>query len=221
MSTPEEIVRFWFGGSLANDAVLDAHVDRWFRGDREFDLSIARRFAGDIEQAGRGELDDWTRSPRGRLALIILLDQFSRNAFRGSNVAYAFDAQARELSREGLAIGADRDLAPIERNFFYLPLLHSERLADQDLSVECFKRLLAQAPSLQMRYFTAWLKLARRQRIVIRCFGRFPHRNAVLGRKSTSAERAFLAMNSLRANAARALRRVRRRPGISRAGGRN
>lgn len=210
MAAPDQILHFWFGDSLTNDAALQTHVDRWFDGGADFDRSIVRDFAGDIERAGRGELDAWAESARGRLALIILMDQFARNAFRGSAKAYAFDARARELCLGGLASGADRDLAPLERHFFYLPLLHSERLPDQDRSVDCFRQLLAEASAAQRHHFAAWARLARRQRRVIRRFGRFPHRNTVLARWPTALERAFLAAVAVRTGAARALRRTRR-----------
>jgi uncharacterized protein (DUF924 family) len=210
MTTPEEILGFWFADSLTNDAALDRHLTRWFQRDKIFDLEILNRFGDDITRAGRGEFDWWKDSARGRLALIILLDQLARNAFRNSAKAYAFDAHARNLCHEGLTIGADRELGPVERLFFYLPLLHSEDLQDQQQSVECFERLLAQAPSGQTRQFAGWIDVARRQRGIIKRLGRFPHRNAALGRASTPAEQAFLVLNTLQAIAGHNLRLIRR-----------
>ncbi|MEO9188832.1 MAG: DUF924 family protein [Acetobacteraceae bacterium] len=207
--TADDILRFWFADSLAADTTLESHERRWFQGDKALDLAIARHFGADLECAGRGELDHWAHTAHGRLALIILLDQFPRNAFRGRPKAYAFDARAATLCHEGIAANADRGLAPIEQLFFTLPLLHSERLSDQRQSVERFKHLLARAPRHQRRYFAAWLGLARRHRAVIRLFGRFPHRNGIIGRQSTGAERAFLTLSIARAGAARGLRRLR------------
>jgi uncharacterized protein (DUF924 family) len=129
--------------------------------------------------------------------VIILLDQFTRNAFRGSPNAYAFDHRARELCHDGLALGADRHLTPVERLFFYLPLLHSEHLPDQQRSVACFAQLLPQTPPHQQHYFASWLAIARRCRRTIRLFGRFPHRNPILNRPSTIAERAWMALPAL------------------------
>ena len=206
MTRAEEILRFWFADSLRNDADLSPYVARWFGSDANFDRSIAERFGADTQQAADGAFDGWKESPRGRLALIILLDQFTRNVFRGMAKAYACDAQAAQICLEGLAAGADRSLAPVERLFFYLPLLHSERLADQDRSVECFRRLAAECDGAQSREFEQWLRLARRHRRIVAWFGRFPHRNVILGRTSTAAERIFLIQGRVRERAARNLR---------------
>ncbi|MEO8715118.1 MAG: DUF924 family protein, partial [Acetobacteraceae bacterium] len=198
MATADDILRFWFADSLAADADLATHERRWFRAGRNLDLEIASRFGDDIDRGGRGEYDDWTRTARGRLGLIILLDQLPRNAFRGTAKAFAFDARAASLCREGLAAGADNDLALIEQLFFYLPLLHSENRADQRQSVDCFARLLARASPRQRRHYAVWVGWARRHRAVIGLFGRFPHRNAVLGRRSNGAERVFLTVMAMR-----------------------
>jgi len=214
MTTPEDLLRFWFGDSVTGEALLDAHVRRWFARDASFDHLVRDRFTQDIERASRGDLDAWKGSARGRLALIILLDQLPRNAFRDSAEAYAFDRHAVELCLEGLAIGADLQLLPIERQFFYLPLLHSERRSYQQLSVRCFERLLAQSPAAQAAHFAAWVRVARRSCRIVEWFGRFPHRNPVLGRKPKPAERAFLAGTALFNPAAKAFSRWRmRRPG--------
>ena len=193
MTTPEDVLGFWFADSVLPDAPLDRHVRRWFGHDDGFDRLVRDRFEADIRRAGRGELDAWADHGRGRLALIVLLDQLPRNAFRGSPEAYAFDRRAVELCLQGLALGADEVLRPIERQFFYMPLLHSERLADQRRSVECFQRLRTVASGSQSRHFASWAQVAHRSRRIIGWFGRFPHRNAALGRVSRPAERVFLA----------------------------
>jgi len=210
MPTPEDILEFWFTDALIDETAFDAHLIRWFRRHDAFDRAIVNSFGDDIRRGGSGELDLWTYTARGRLALIILLDQMTRNAFRGSAKAYAFDARATELCLGGLAVGANRELKPIEQLFFYMPLLHSENLSDQQRGVECFEYLRAQAPSHIARHFAAWVGTARRHRAIIRHFGRFPHRNAILGRKSTVAELAFLGISALRATVARKASVLRR-----------
>ena len=126
MTTPRDVLAFWFPEPRTGLSSLGENAVRWFQGGRDLDHAIARRFADEIARAARGELDGWKSDPRGRLALIVLLDQFTRNAFRGTTGAYNFDELAVRLCREGLAEGADLALTPIERHFFYLPLLHSE-----------------------------------------------------------------------------------------------
>jgi uncharacterized protein (DUF924 family) len=198
LATSEQILDFWFADSLAGTTDLTAHSARWFRGGPAFDRT----------RAGRGQLDGWAATPRGRLALILLLDQFARNAWRGSARAYRFDARAVALCREGLKGGADRALAPLEREFFYMPLLHSERPEDQALGVACFERLLADAPAALAPHFRQSVATARRYRAVIGRFGRFPHRNELLGRRSVFSERLFLIYAALRRRAAGVLARL-------------
>jgi uncharacterized protein (DUF924 family) len=205
ITTPEDVLRFWFAGHWST-ATMDHHQRRWFGRDAAFDGAILTRFGHDIRAAAAGDHDGWADTPRGRLALIIVMDQLTRNAFRASAEAYALDPRAAGLSIEGVARGLDRALAPIERMFFYLPLLHSERLADQERGVACFRRLSAEATGPQARYFRAWLRLARRHRRIIAWFGRFPHRNAIIGRRTTLQERFFLFYRRLRAAAAPAIR---------------
>lgn len=188
----DDVLRFWFGGSLEPGAALGRYERRWFRADPTLDATIRDRYAGLIRRGAAGELDDWTSTPKGRLALIVLLDQFPRNALRDSAEAYAFDAQARAICREGIAAGADRALAAIERLFFYLPLMHSEAAPDQKRSVACFADLAAGAEAGNAAFFAGWSRRARRQRAIIALFGRFPHRNATLGRAPHISERLYL-----------------------------
>jgi uncharacterized protein (DUF924 family) len=202
LATSEQILDFWFGDSLTRLADLSGHATRWFDGGPEFDRMLAFRFGADIERAGQGQLDCWTATSRGRLALILLLDQFTRNAWRGSARAYLFDARAVALCREGLESGADLILAPLEREFFYMPLLHAERLDDQRLGLICFKRLLAEAPTALVPHFRQSVATARRHRAIIGRFGRFPHRNDLLGRQSAFSEHLFLAVMRMRRRAA-------------------
>jgi len=206
MTEAEQVLEFWFGDSLRPDADLRPHLARWFGRNAALDRSIGERFGLLITRASGGACNDWARTPRGRLALIVVLDQFTRNAFRDSPRAYCGDPLAVRLCLEGLRSGADRALRPVERLFFYLPLLHAEARRAQAHSLACFRRLAAESTGIQRRHFSEWLRTARRCRWVIACFGRYPHRNAVLGRRSTLAERGFL-------RAGRTVRRWRRARG--------
>jgi uncharacterized protein (DUF924 family) len=173
--TQDEVLDFWFAGDPAT------HRKEWFEKTVEFDASCTR-FADGLRDARRGAFDHWAETPRGTLALIILLDQFSRNLHRNSAEAFAADAKAREIARTAIERGIDRMLGEVERLFVYLPFEHSEDLADQDQSVRLFTSLGEE----MTRY-------AEEHRDVIRRFGRFPHRNAALGRISTPDELAYLA----------------------------
>jgi uncharacterized protein (DUF924 family) len=191
------VLEFWFGADpLADQA---GRLLLWFgrkgeppalRDQRDSDL--ANRFRPLVEAAAAGTLDHWASSPHRRLALILLLDQFPRQVYRGQAQAFAQDDKALALTLDGLQTGADAALAPIERLFFYLPLEHSESAAMQEESVAAFRRLLADAPPAQHKLFDGILKFALDHQSVIQHFGRFPQRNAALGRRSSSAEQAYL-----------------------------
>jgi uncharacterized protein (DUF924 family) len=146
-----------------------------------------------LERAARGEFASWADSPKRRLALILLFDQVPRNAYRGTPAAFAFDREALALASEGIQLAADAALDPIERIFFYLPLEHAESLEAQDTAVASFARLVNEAPPDLKDYCAYTAKYADKHRDLIVQFGRFPHRNAVLGRESTPAEREWLA----------------------------
>ena len=180
MTTPETVLDFWFGAPGNRD--FGWPRETWFRGGPAFDARC-RRFEPAVEEALAGGFEDWRWQPRRCLALVLLLDQFPRNIHRGTARAFAGDARARELARFALARGFDRALPGNLRTFFYLPLEHSETLADQELAVRLFETW----GSAESR------EAARRHREVIRRFGRFPHRNAALGRPSTPEEQAFAA----------------------------
>ena len=168
-----EILTFWF-------EEIDPSL--WFRKDDAFDRLLAERFAGTHERARKGELHAWRDTARGRLAEVIVLDQFSRNLFRGRAEAFAQDGMALVLAQEAVRAGADAELQPIERSFLYMPYMHSESLAIHELAVELFTR-----NGLQHN-----LDFELRHQAIIERFGRYPHRNAVLGRASTPEELAFL-----------------------------
>jgi uncharacterized protein (DUF924 family) len=200
--TPHEVLHFWFPAPASDATALAANDRRWFSSSSTFDSEIAGRFGAAIEQAGRGVYDAWTGTARGRLALIVLLDQLPRNAWRGTARAYAWDDIAVGQCLAGLHERADVELPLAERLFFYLPLLHAEQRTHQDLSVRCMDALWRAAGAEQRSYYAGWRLVARRQRAIVRCFGRFPHRNAVLGRRSTAAENLLLAAIGLRARLA-------------------
>ena len=145
-----------------------------------------------MQAAADGSLDGWRETALGQLALIVLTDQFPRNMYRDTPAAFAFDALARRWCHEGIEAEADRALRPIERVFFYLPLEHSESLADQDLSLSVFRELALEAAPAMRESFDNFASYAVRHHAVIARFGRFPHRNAILGRASTPEEAAFL-----------------------------
>jgi uncharacterized protein (DUF924 family) len=184
----ERVLNFWIGPLDAAGEPAPGQSKRWYSKDPEFDARIRAEFGADLERAARGELDDWKSTPRGRLALVILLDQFSRNLHRGTAAAFANDARALALSREGISRGEDRTLAAVERQFLYMPLMHAEDREAQDLCVEVFRRASAELGGK----LDGVIPYAERHREIVARFGRFPHRNEMLGRSSTAEEIEFL-----------------------------
>jgi len=163
---------------------------RWFRSSPAFDQEIAQRFGKLNKAASEGAFRDWKERPRGRLALLILLDQFSRNLFRSNPKSWANDPLCQELAIEGVDLGQDKVLHAVERMFFYMPFQHSEAIAHQDLSVELYQGLCEEYPDLD--FATRSLESANYHRYLVQEFGRFPHRNEVLGRENTDSEQAYL-----------------------------
>jgi uncharacterized protein (DUF924 family) len=172
-TTPADVLAFWAA----------AGPDNWFRKDAAFDAAIRARFLPAHDDAAAGRLSAWEATAEGALALVILLDQFPRNMFRDSARAFAIDTQARAVADRAIARGFDHDVTPELRGFFYLPFMHSEHPADQERSLSL---TAASGDSRQESY-------AQIHADIIRRFGRFPHRNAVLGRATTLEESAFLA----------------------------
>jgi uncharacterized protein (DUF924 family) len=185
MSRAESVLHFWFASEAGSE--VGSFLSRWFIPNPEFDRMCSERFLAIHEDAAQGRLEDWRNEPRSCLALILLLDQFPRNMFRGTARAFATDAKARELSRHAVACGYDRELSPLMRMFLYLPLEHSENLDDQRDSVRLARGLTAEDP-IQAEV----LKSAEEHLETIRRFGRFPGRNQALGRQSTQEEIDFL-----------------------------
>jgi uncharacterized protein (DUF924 family) len=178
--TPDAVLDFWFGASTVPR-------DVWFRKDAAFDAQIAQGFGAAIDAALRGEFDAWAAQPDSALARLLLLDQFTRNAHRDTPLAFAGDAQALAGARAMVAAGFDGALPALRRVFVYLPFEHAEDLAAQQEALRLFKALSVEAPPLAD--YEEW---ARKHHAVIARFGRFPHRNALLGRASTPQEILFL-----------------------------
>jgi uncharacterized protein (DUF924 family) len=194
----QDVLDFWFGREPTDPRTLTQHMRMWFGGDdppevrRLRDEDIERRFGELVLRAAGGELDAWASSPHRRLALILLQDQFPRNIYRGTAQAFELDEQALSLALSGMQTGADAALTTVERIFFCMPLQHAESLAVQDESVLAYSRLLAEAPVPLRGVFTTTLEFARLHRDIVQRFGRFPHRNEVLGRTNSPQEQAFL-----------------------------
>ncbi len=193
MRRADAIRSFWFGEIDAHGRADPACAERWFAPDPAFDDAVRRRFEADLRNAASGHLDTWQREPGWTLALVLLLDQFPRNIYRGTPRAFAFDPHARRVAERLIGAGAEAELWPIERAFIYMPLQHAEDLAGQQRAVALFEGLRDAAPGPQRAIFDSFLHHAGQHRDVITRFGRFPHRNATLGRASTEAERAWLA----------------------------
>ncbi len=192
-ASAEEILAFWFGEPAAKPADVDAQMKRWFSSTPQLDTQIRDRFAPAMTAAASSLLEAWTQSPRGRLALILLLDQFPRNVFRGTAAAFDQDTKALELATDGIAAAHDAALRPLERLFFYMPMQHSESVTVQNRSVALFDELARSAESDSIADVLAnSADYARQHRDIIAEFGRFPHRNAILGRTSTEAELRYL-----------------------------
>ena len=184
-ASPHEVVEFWFGPS--DPARPLQFREAWFAVDAAFDAQVRERFEPTWERLHDGGLEAWRATPEGTLAYVIVADQFPRNCFRGTARAFASDALALAAAQALIEAGDDAGLAPLQRAFLYLPFEHAESLALQDRSLALFEKLARQHPEI-----AGMLDYARRHRDVIARFGRFPHRNAVLGRESTAAESAFL-----------------------------
>jgi uncharacterized protein (DUF924 family) len=188
---PEEILAFWFPpGYDADEASLRAQLEHWFR--EGTDTEIRLRFAHVAEAAARGELDAWAETPEALLALVLVLDQFSRSLYRDTPRAYAQDDRAQVLARKAFERGWHRRLAPWQATFLAVALGHSEDLALHDLGIAALHELTPRVPIAQAKLWEHSLGQAQRHREVIRRFGRHPHRNAVLGRRSTPGEEEYL-----------------------------
>jgi uncharacterized protein (DUF924 family) len=189
--SPDDVLAFWF--SASGEPPL-AKTKNWWKKDDAFDREIRERFAEALERGTRGELEEWRTTPRGRLALVVLYDQLSRNMFRGTPRSFAQDGLAREIAMQALDAGDDRVLAPVEVNFLLMPFTHAEDLELQHRGQERYRALCESLPSGDpvREWLETSMKYAGMHAAIIERFGRFPHRNAILGRPSTKEEEEFL-----------------------------
>ncbi|MFM5082252.1 DUF924 family protein [Aeromonas veronii] len=189
----QPLLALWFGDEADDVLRATRQAPLWWGKSSETDALLASRFGELVEAEAKGSLAHWADTPSGRLALILLLDQLPRNIHRGTPAAFARDPLARDLCLKGLSIGADKSLSPLERVFFYLPLEHAESREQQARSVALFEALAAeQAGTPAQATFAGFADFARRHQVIIERFGRFPHRNDILGRTSTPEEATFL-----------------------------
>ena len=170
---PQKIIDFWFADDIRK---------LWFKSTPEFDRMLFERFEDTLQQAGRGELEHWLENPAGCLALVIILDQFPLNMYRGSAQSFATEAQSREVAKVAIENGFDKALPAEQQAFLYMPFMHSEDLADQELALKLFDQ-----PGMESN-----LRFASHHHAIVETYGRFPHRNAVLGRTSTAVEIEYL-----------------------------
>ncbi len=197
MPTPQAILTFWFHG--VDDATfINKKAEPfclWFTKNKKFDDEIRLNFENTLMTAGEGKLDDWKNSSEGRLALILLFDQFSRNIFRNHAKMFTFDSRALNLAREAVETKIDSTYFLIHRYFLFMPFMHAEDLAIQKMSVQCFSSLVDECQARQpqnVSYYQSALLYAQRHCDIIERFGRFPHRNQILNRVSSTEETAFL-----------------------------
>ncbi len=188
----ENILTFWFREHALSAPQIDRRMDVWFGEDETFDREIIEQFSDDVEKASNGELDHWATQPRGRLALILLLDQFRRNIYRGTADAFSKDRLALKLCVEGAMEKKDEGLTAIQRVFFYMPLQHAESRKVQSKSVALFNRLAEAVSPTYRETFLTIAQFAELHHDIIDQFGRFPHRNSLLGRENTEAENEYL-----------------------------
>jgi uncharacterized protein (DUF924 family) len=188
-----DVLDFWFQGCEQDTPHIDARMDRWFGTDPALDADIAARFGELVERASRGELNDWAIEARGRLALIILLDQFRRHIYRGRAEAFARDREALKFCVDGILNRAYTELRPEEQLFFFMPLQHAESAKLQEKSVSIYRALANSVSETLRETFLTTAQFAELHRDIVDTFGRFPHRNKALGRDNTVAEAAYLA----------------------------
>ena len=192
----EKVFAFWFKEQELSSPQIDQRMDIWFGEDEVFDLECRKEFLDDVEKASAGKLNHWAIEPRGRLALILLLDQFRRNIYRNSAEAFARDNAALKICVEGALAKTDAGLTPIQRVFFYMPLQHAESPKVQAKSVEIFRKLAQAVSPTYRETFETIAEFAELHRDIIEQFGRFPHRNRLLRRANTAEEDQYLSSDS-------------------------
>ncbi len=189
---PDHLLTFWFADAVTDAQAAEKRYAFWFEAGPHIDAQLRDRFSGVYAQARSGGLQAWQTAARSCLALVIALDQLPRNLFRGTPAAFGTDLQAQQICQYGLEKMYLTQLTPVEQAFFLMPLQHAEDITLQEASVRHCKTLLAQAPSEWHAFLSSWLDFAHKHLTIMQRFGRFPHRNAILGRRSTPDEQAFL-----------------------------
>jgi uncharacterized protein (DUF924 family) len=193
MARPDEILDYWFGSvPVTEPALLSQQMKRWYQGGEQVGREIRERFEADVERALDGENDDWSAEPSGRLALILLLDQFTRSLFPGTPRAFAGDAKAQRLAVEAADLGWSQGLSPEHRLFYAMPLMHAESVELLERCIVELRLLIADCPETLRPIYAVSVSQAEKYRDVIARFGRFPHRNQALGRLASDEEQQFL-----------------------------
>jgi len=192
----DKILSFWFKEQALSAPQIDRRMDIWFGENPDFDDEIEAEFSDDVARTSKGKLDHWADDPLGRLALIILIDQFRRNIYRNTEKAFSKDKLALKLCVEGAMQKKDKGLTPIQKVFFYMPLQHAESRKVQAKSVDLYNRLAESVSPTYRETFLTVAQFAELHKDIIDQFGRFPHRNALLGRKNTREEDEYLAGDS-------------------------
>ena len=192
----DAVLEFWFREQELTAPQIDRRMDIWFGDDAVFDHECKKEFSADVDKATAGDLNHWAHEPHGRLALILLLDQFRRNIYRNTADAFAMDKAALKLCVEGALEKKDKGLTPIQQVFFYMPLQHSESRKVQGKAVEIYARLAEAVSPTYRETFETVAQFAELHHDIIQQFGRFPHRNQLLNRENTDQENEYLATDS-------------------------
>ncbi|GLQ29864.1 DUF924 family protein [Litoribrevibacter albus] len=187
-----KVISYWFGELDSDGFALDQNKNKWWSGGNDIDIEISHQFGHLVEEALNRGLKEWKDSSSGRLALILLLDQFTRNIYRGTERAFAGDSRALKLCKLGLSEKTDLELPIEHRVFFYMPLEHSESLEDQELCIRLFTSLKRESPQEKHPLLDSYVGFAEQHRDIIKQFGRFPHRNESLKRVNTAEEETYL-----------------------------
>ncbi|GAA3932973.1 DUF924 family protein [Litoribacillus peritrichatus] len=192
MSPMKQVINYWFGTLDEDGFAHQEEKQKWWSASDEIDLEISHKFGDLVKQALNHQLKDWRESTTGKLASIILLDQFTRNIYRGTEQAFSGDNKALKICKMGLSSGEDLDLTAEQQVFFYMPLEHSEDLEDQELCIRLLEGLKKRSPHHKEETIDGYIRFAKHHRDIIAEFGRFPHRNKVLQRKNTPEEERYL-----------------------------
>ncbi len=186
------VLDFWFQPGTMDQPTIDRRMDRWFTADAVTDAVLRNEFGSLVEQASKGQLDAWVATPEGRLALILMLDQFRRSIFRGTPKAFSRDPHALKLCVEGAMKGDYKTLNPFQQAFYFMPLQHAESLKIQERSVKIYEGLVTGVSDTLKATFATFAQFAELHHDIVESFGRFPHRNKTLGRANTAEEQEYL-----------------------------